>query len=103
LDTQNPTARHFISDEITQALLRACLPYDHPIRAELEKGAEITGVRDVAVSCNGVSLDRRIVELRHDPSHAASFPKPATTVSRTDMSELTKHFEQIANGTAAVE
>ena len=103
MDTQNPTARQFISDEITQALMRARLDYDHPIRAELEKGAEITGVCDVMVTCNGVSLDRRIVELRHDPRCAASFPKPATTVSRTDMSELTKHFDEIANGTAAVE
>src|ERR1019366_6680726 len=49
MGTRSSTAQKFISDEITQALLRAGLDYDHPIREVLDREAEIVGVRDAVV------------------------------------------------------
>lgn len=93
----------FVGDEITKALERACLPYDHAIRLVLEKEAEIEGMRDVSVRCRGASLDQRIDDLRRDSSYAPSFPQPAAKVAKGDLRELTKNFAGIASGSIRVE
>jgi len=97
-------AEKFVSDEITKALERTCLPHDHTIRVVLEREAEIEkGVRDVFVRCHGQSLDQRIESLRHDPSYAASFPHPEGKVAKGDMATMRTQFAKIADGSVVVE
>jgi hypothetical protein len=95
--------RQFISDEISRALARAGLGYDHPIRVVLEKDAEVVGLRDAAVRVRGQLPDDRIEELRRDPRFAGSFPVDPPKVARGDTAKLRANFEQIANGTTVVE
>ena len=101
-------AQKFISDEISRALARAGLDYNHPIREVLDREAEIVGVRDAVVRVRGerdqmLMLDDRIEELRHDPSYAASFPADPPKVAKTDMGKLTENFDKIASGEVRVE
>jgi hypothetical protein len=46
MGTRSSTAQKFFSDEISRALSRAGLDYNHPIREVLDRKAEIVGVRD---------------------------------------------------------
>ena len=104
MTARNVVAEKFLSDEITGALHRACLPHDHTIRLLLEREALIEmGVRDVTVRCRGESLDQRIDDLRHDPSYASSFPQPSARVAKGDLRELTKNFAGIVSGSIRVE
>ena len=103
MTARNPTAEKFVADEITKALERARLPYDHAIRTVLNAEAEIEGVREASVRCRGKSLDERIEDLRRDPSYAAIFPQPVGRVGRSDIRELTKNFDAIVSGAAVVE
>ena len=101
-------AQKFISDEISRALARAGLDYNHPIREVLDREAEIVGVRDAVVRVRGerdqmLMLDDRIKELRHDPSYAHSFPADPPKVAKTDMGKLTENFDKIASGEVRVE
>ena len=107
MGTRSSTAQKFISDEITQALLRAGLDYDHPIREVLDREAEIVGVRDAVVRVRDernqmLMLDDRIKELRHDPSYAHSFPADPPKVAKTDMGKLTENFDKVASGEVRV-
>jgi hypothetical protein len=77
--TRSSTEQKFIHDEVTRALMGAHLDYDNPIRAVLEREAEIVGVREAVVRVPGqnghmLMLDDRLAELRRDPSYAAVFP-----------------------------
>lgn len=104
MTARNVVAEKFLSDEITRALERACLPHDHTIRSVLEREALIEkGVRDVTVRCRGESLDQRIDDLRRDPSYACTFPQPTAKVAKTDLRELSKNFAGIASGSIVVE
>src|ERR1035437_3898961 len=108
MGTRSSTAQKFISDEITQALLRAGLDYDHPIREVLDREAEIVGVRDAVVRVRDernqmLMLDDRIEDLRHDPSYADSFPADPPKVAKTDMGKLTENFDKIASGEVRAE
>jgi hypothetical protein len=108
MKTRSSTEQKFISDEVTRALMGAHLDYDSPIRAVLEREAEIVGIRDavVRIPCEGgvmLTLDDRIERLRHDSSHAASFPSDPPKVPKGDMAKLCQNFEKIVNGTVCVE
>ncbi len=95
-------AQQFVDNQIGQAMARAGVPTDHPIRRQLDAEAEIAGARDVVVRAQGESLDSRIAQLKRDPRFASSLPRPAR-VAKNDMRELTKNFDQIAAGTTVVE
>jgi hypothetical protein len=58
--TRSSTAQRFISDEITKALARAGLSYDHPIREDLDAWAEIVGVRDAVVRIRDERAESRL-------------------------------------------
>jgi hypothetical protein len=108
METRNATTRKFISDEITRALLRAGLSYDHPIGEDLDARAEIAGVRDALVRVRDernqtLKLEDRIVQLRHDPRFAASFPLDPPKIARSDMRKLAETFDAIAAGKVGVE
>ena len=104
MGAKNLVAEKFLSDEITGALHRACLPHDHTIRLQLEREALIEmGVRDVTVRCRGESLDQRIDDLRRDPTYACTFPQPTAKVAKNDLRELSKNFAGIASGSIKVE
>jgi hypothetical protein len=107
-ETRNSTAQKFVYDDISGALARAGLPYDHPIREVLDKEAEIVGTREAVVRVRGergemLMLDDRIEEMRHNPRYAASFPADPPKVAKTDMGKLTENFAAIARGEVAVE
>jgi hypothetical protein len=107
MGTRSSAAQKFIFDEITEALLRAGLDYNHPIRELLDREAEIVGVYDTVVRVRDernqtLMLDDRINELRHDPSYEHSFPADPPKVAKTDMAKLTENFTAIADGTVRV-
>jgi hypothetical protein len=108
MGTRSSTAQKFIYDEITQALIRSGLCYDHPIRADLDARAEIVGVRDTVVRVRDernqtLMLEDRIAQLRHDPRFAHSFPADPPKVARGDMRKLAENFDAIAAGKVGVE
>jgi hypothetical protein len=107
-ETRNSTAQKFIYDDISGALARAGLPYDHPIREVLNREAEIIGTREAVVRVRNergemLMPDDRIEELRHDPRYASTFPPDPPKVARSDMRKLTENFAGIADGTVRVE
>jgi hypothetical protein len=69
-------AQQFVDNQIGEAMIRAGLPTDHPIRRQLDAEAEIAGARDVVVSAQGESLDYRIAELERDPKFVTTLPPP---------------------------
>lgn len=96
-------AQNFISSKVCEALSRHGIGHDDPIREELEKDAEVAGVRDACVRVRGGSIDDRIAELRRDPRFASSFPADPPKVARSDMAKLRENFAAIAGGKVAVE
>lgn len=106
--TQSAVAKWHIEREAGEAVNRAGLAYDHPIRALLEKSAVITGVREAVVrvpdqSGQLVTLDYRIKEMKSDPRYAALFPQPEGMVAKGDMEQLREHFNDIAAGKTVVQ
>jgi hypothetical protein len=106
--TESAVARWHIEHESGEAVKRAGLEYDHPVRGMLEKRAEITGVRDAVVRVrneNGelVTPDEYIKQLRDDPRHSDLFPQPEGIVAKGDMQRLSENLEAIASGKVIVE
>lgn len=106
--TRSPTAQKFIHDDIEEALARAGLKYDHPLRELLDREAEIVGNREPVVRVRGASgqmlmLVDRIKELRHDPRYAAIFPAEPPKVPKGDLGKLSENFSAIAEGKVVVE
>jgi len=108
MGTRSATAEKFIYDEISRALIRAGLDYDNPLRAVLDREAEIVGVRDAVVRVRGergqmVLLDAQIEALRQDPSYTTYFPADPPKVAKGNMAKLSENFTKIASGEVAVE
>jgi hypothetical protein len=105
--TESAAGQWFIESETEQAVKRAGLQYDHPVRALLEKSAEIVGVREAVVRVRNesgqlVTLDDRIVELKNDPRYSSMFPQPERKDIKGDMEKLRENFDAIASGKIAV-
>ena len=105
--TQSAVAKWHIEREAGEAVNRAGLAYDHPVRALLEESAVIAGVRQSVVrvpseSGELVTLDERIKEMRSDSHYSALFPQPEGMVAKGDMQRISENFEAIAAGKVAV-
>jgi hypothetical protein len=108
METRGAAAEKYVYDEISRALARAGLGYDHQIRKVLDREAEIVGVRDPVVRMRGehgqmLMLDDRIKELRQDPSYATCFPADPPKVAKGDLGKLSENFTKIASGEIVVE
>jgi len=106
--TESAVARWHIEQEAGQAVKRAGLPYDHPVRALLEKSAVIAGMRQAVVRVPSetgelVTLDYRIKEMKNDPRYSALFPQPEGIVAKGDMQRIRDNFDAIAAGKVEVE
>jgi hypothetical protein len=106
--TESAVGQWFIESKAGQAVKRAGLEYDHPVRALLEKSAEIVGVREAVVRVRNesgelVTFDDRIKELKNDSRYSALFPHPEAKVAKGDMEQLRENFERIASGKVEVE
>ena len=106
--TESAVARWHIEQESGEAVRRAALPYDHPVRAILEKSAVIAGVRQAVVrvpdeSGELVTLDERIRQMKSDPRYSALFPQPEGRVPKGDGQRISENFDRIAAGTVEVE
>lgn len=103
---QSSTAKAFISSEVVKALAIAKLPYDHPMRQELEDRAEIVGddrnrnlfVRVPDGQGGRTMLGDEIERLKRHPRYVATIPPSPEKIARTDMAKLTAHFDEIATG-----
>jgi hypothetical protein len=100
---RSTTFQAFVDSRLDAALTRAGLEHGHAVRAVLDAEAEIEGVREPTVRCQGKSLDDRIAELRHDPRFAGTFPQPVCKVSKGDMASLRAQFQKVATGEVVVE
>lgn len=106
---QSSTTKAYISSEVVKALIGAHLPYDHPMRQELEEKAEIVGddrnlyVRVPDGQGGRILLEDEIERLKHDPRYVATIPPSPPKVAKTDMGKLTENFAAIARGEVAVE
>jgi hypothetical protein len=106
---QSSTAKAFISSEVVKALAIANLPYDHPMRQELEEKAEIVGddrnlyVRVPDGQGGRIMLEDEIERLKHDPRYVATIPPDPPKVAKTDMGKLTENFDKVASGEVRVE
>jgi len=109
MGAQSSTGKAYISSEVVNALTIANLPYDHPMRQELEEKAEIVGddrnlfVRVPDGQGGRTMLADEIEKLKHDPRYVATIPPSPEKVPRTDMKKLTENFDAIATGKIAVE
>jgi cell division protein ZapA (FtsZ GTPase activity inhibitor) len=106
--THSAVAKWHIEHEAGEAIRRAGLNYDHPVRAILENSAVIAGLRQSVVrvpneSDELVTLDERIKEMRNDGRYSALFPRPEGTVAKSDMQRISENFQAIAAGKIAVE
>lgn len=100
---RSAAAQNFVDGEIGRALTRAGLPHDHAIHAVLDAEAQIEGVRDAAVRCQGESLDSRIDQLRHEARFSHTFPQPTAKVAKSDMRTMSMSFNDIVAGRVRVE
>jgi hypothetical protein len=106
---QSSTAKAYISTEVVKALISAHLPYDHPMRQELEEKAEIVGddrnlyVRVPDGQGGRTMLGDEIERLKHDPRYVASIPVDPPKVAKTDIGKLTEYFDKVASGEVRVE
>lgn len=109
MGAQSATGRAYISSEVVKALSVANLPFDHPMRRELEEKAEIVGddrnlfVRVPDGQGGRTMLADEIEKLKHDPRYVATIPPSPEKVARTDMKKLTENFDAIAAGKMIVE
>jgi len=97
----------FVRSEIDKVLSRYRLPYDSPVRAELETNAVVVGVQKPAVRVEDetgqrLMLDTRIEQLQRDPRFSSCFPSPLPRISRTDSKQLRENFGRIATGEVLV-
>jgi hypothetical protein len=99
--------QRFVDAEIHEALIRAGLAYDNPIRQMLNEGAEIVGppgegyLRVTDQSGGLVSVDHRIKELRADPNFRSCFPE-APKIARGNEDQIRQNFDRIARGDVEV-
>jgi hypothetical protein len=105
--SNSAVAQWHIEHEAGQAVKRAGLEYDHPVRALLERSAVIAGVRQGVVrvpdeSGELVTLDERIRQMKSDPRYSALFPQPEATVAKQDMEQLSQNLDAIASGKVEV-
>jgi hypothetical protein len=106
--TQSAVAKCHIEHEAGEAVRRAGLKYDHPVRAILENSAVIAGLRQSVVRVPNergalVTLEERIKELRKDSRYSDLFPHPEGKVSKSDTEQLRQNFDGIASGKVEVE
>jgi hypothetical protein len=103
-----PIVQKFIAQEIDNALFRHHLPYNGPVRDDLEARAEVSGGREASVrvldeSNRALTLDDRIDQLKDDPNFCACFPPEPPRVSRNDETKLRENFSKIVSGQVVVE
>lgn len=106
MGAQSSTAKAYISSEVVKALAGANLPYDHPMRQELEEKAEIVGddrnrnlfVRVPDGKGGRTMLADEIERLKHDPRYVANISPDPEKIAKTDIAKLTAHFDAIATG-----
>jgi hypothetical protein len=109
MGAQSSTAKVYLSSEVVKALTNAHLPYDHPMRQELEEKAEIVGdnrnlfVRVPDGRGGRTMLADEIERLKHDPRYVATIPPSPEKVPRFDMKKRTENFDAIASGKKTVE
>ena len=108
MGAQSSTGKAYISSEVVKALISANLPYNHPMRQELEEKAEIVGdernlfVRVPDAQGGRTMLADEIERLKHDPRYAATIPPSPEKVAKTDMKKLSENFAEIAAGKVTV-
>jgi hypothetical protein len=108
IQNMSPIVQKFVTIEIGKALSRHRLPWDSPVRDDLESRAEVVGSREFAVRVTddagrSLSLDDRIAQLKDDQSFASCFPADPPRISRTDHEKVRANFARIANGETVVE
>jgi hypothetical protein len=101
-------AQRFVANAIDKALSHRHLPYDSPLRSDLEARAELVGDRNPAVRVldennRWVTLDDRINELKYDARYSGCFPQDPLRIARTDQAKLKTNFEKIVTGEVIVE
>jgi len=109
MGAESSTGKAYISSEVVKALISANLPYDHPMRQELEEKAEIVGddrnlfVRVPDAQGGRTMLADEIERLKHDPRYVATIPPDPPKVAKTDMRKLTEYFDKVASGEVVAE
>ena len=101
MGAESSTGKAYISSEVVKALTIANLPYNHPMRQELEEKAEIVGddrnlfVRVPDGRGGKAILADEIERLKHDPRYVATIPPSPERVARTDMKKLSENFDAL--------
>ena len=99
---ETATEQNFGAKRIGEALGRAGLAFNHPIRQALEADAVIVGGRDPAVRVNGKSLDDAIAELRQDKRYAETLGPAPKEIDHNDLKTMSENFADIATGKIVV-
>ena len=102
MSLETPTQQNFGAKQIGEGLSRAGLPYNHPMRTELEERATISGGRDPAVRIDGMSVDDAIATLRQEKRYAGTFEPAPKTIDHNDMKTMSSHFDAIRTGKIVV-
>ena len=104
---RNSFTQKYIAAQIDRALSENDLPYDSPIRGEIEARVDFVGSREPELrvrDCAGtITIGDYIKELSQDTRFADCFPPEPPRVSRTDTKNLRVHFDSIRTGTVIVE
>jgi hypothetical protein len=104
---QTAIKQQFVNTKLDEALSRAGLPVDYPIRGLLDRDLEIadTGREPwvyVSRPDRDITLDERLAELINDATPKHNFPKDLPTVDKRDLGQLREHFSEIASGKTTV-
>ena len=100
--------QRFVDAKINDALSAAGLPVTSPLRALLDRDAQVTDGGREAFVCipredRTITLADRLSELREDPMYRAHWSAPKPTVKASDARSLTENFADIAAGRVTVE
>jgi hypothetical protein len=100
-----------ISNALDAAFSRNGVPYDHPMRDELDAGAELSldgkNIRVPDGRGHSVPVDERIIALKRE-RYSHEFPPeppapPPLRIARNDMAKLSENLDKLAKGTAVAE
>lgn len=100
--------QRFVDSKIDAALTAANLPVTSPLRALVDRDAQVTDGGREAFVCipredRAITLADRLDELHADPMYRGHWAAPKATVKASDARSLTENFDDIEAGRVTVE
>jgi hypothetical protein len=108
MQERSAVEQRFVDAKINDALSVAGLPVTSPLRALLDRDAQVTDSGREAFVCiprehRAMTLAERLDELHADPMYRGHWAAPKAIIKASDARSLTENFDDIAAGRVTVE